>query len=159
MVRACSQACIVASADQQCQATAVARTDELTLRWPTFNISPFRDLRCRRRSRRTPQRCSNGQIAQLVEHGPEKAGVGGSSPHHKAKGLAVVTINGHDHYLGKYNSAASHEAYRRLVAEYLQTGNGPAAADQESITVVEVLAAYKRYRLCCLQQLRIPPGR
>ena len=31
--------------------------------------------------------------------------------HHKARGLAVVTINGRDVYLGKYGSAASHEAY------------------------------------------------
>ena len=38
---------------------------------------------------------------------------------HKAKGLAVVTINGRDIYLGKYSSAASKEEYRRLIAEYL----------------------------------------
>jgi hypothetical protein len=39
--------------------------------------------------------------------------------HHKAKGLAAVTINGRDIYLGKYGSAASEEAYRRLPAEHL----------------------------------------
>jgi integrase len=36
---------------------------------------------------------------------------------HKARGLAVVTIDGIDHYLGKYGSAASHEEYARLIAE------------------------------------------
>lgn len=45
--------------------------------------------------------------------------------HHKAKGLAVVTIAGRDIYLGKYGSPASKEEYRRLVAEYVQSGGAP----------------------------------
>lgn len=58
---------------------------------------------------------------------------------HKAKGLAVVTLNGHDHYLGKFNSAASKEAYRRLVAEHLLGGPVSAAAHAK-ITVAEIMA-------------------
>jgi len=65
--------------------------------------------------------------------------------HHKAKGLAVVTFAGRDYYLGEYNSPASHEAYRRMVAEYVQTGIAPGQQPQTTITVVEVLAAYRRF--------------
>ena len=38
---------------------------------------------------------------------------------HKPTGQAVVTLDGRDYYLGKYASAASKEAYRRLTAEWL----------------------------------------
>jgi len=41
---------------------------------------------------------------------------------HKARGCAVVTINGNDHYLGKYNSPESHEKYARLIAEWQANG-------------------------------------
>ncbi len=64
---------------------------------------------------------------------------------HKAKGLAMVTIAGRDFYLGKYNSAASREEYRRLIAEYLQTGMAPCEDTQGTIAVVEVLAVYQRF--------------
>ena len=33
--------------------------------------------------------------------------------HYKPKGLAVVRIDGKDHYLGKFGSEQSHEKYRR----------------------------------------------
>ncbi len=62
--------------------------------------------------------------------------------HHKATGQAVVTIAGKDHYLGKYNSAASKEAYRRLAAEYLAHGGMETLGD---LTVVELCAAYKAF--------------
>lgn len=35
---------------------------------------------------------------------------------------AVVGLDGHDNYLGKHGAAASHEAYNRLIAEWLVTG-------------------------------------
>jgi hypothetical protein len=41
---------------------------------------------------------------------------------HKASGQAVVYQNGRTTYLGKYGSAASKEAYKRLVAEWTVTG-------------------------------------
>ncbi len=53
------------------------------------------------------------------------------SPHvpryrrHKPSGQAVVTLNGKDHYLGRYNTAASREAYNRLIQEWLTAGRGP----------------------------------
>ena len=39
--------------------------------------------------------------------------------HYKPKDLAVVRIDGRDHYLGKYGSDASKERYRRVIAEHL----------------------------------------
>jgi len=41
---------------------------------------------------------------------------------HKARGCAVVTINGKDHYLGKFNSPESHEKYARLIAQWQANG-------------------------------------
>ena len=41
---------------------------------------------------------------------------------HKGSGQALVQINGERIYLGKHGSAASKEKYKRLVAEYLSSG-------------------------------------
>lgn len=65
--------------------------------------------------------------------------------HHKATGQAVVVIRGKYFYLGKHGSSSSREAYRRLVAEYMQTGTTPTQTSQDTITVVEVLAAYLKF--------------
>jgi hypothetical protein len=39
--------------------------------------------------------------------------------HYKPKDLAVVRIDGRDHYLGRFGSEESQEKYRRLVAGWL----------------------------------------
>ncbi len=65
--------------------------------------------------------------------------------HHRSTGQAVVTIAGREIYLGKYNSAARRELYRRLVVEYLQTGVASTPTRQQEITVAEVMAAYLRF--------------
>jgi len=59
---------------------------------------------------------------------------------HKASGQAVVYQNGKTIYLGKFGSAASKEAYKRLVAEWTTAGGPPSSLEQ--ITVAEVMAAY-----------------
>ena len=41
---------------------------------------------------------------------------------HKRSGLAVVTLNGKDFYLGKYKSKASWDEYYRLTGEYISNG-------------------------------------
>ena len=43
--------------------------------------------------------------------------------HYKPKDLAVVRIDGRDHYLGKYNSPESREKYHRLLAEHAIKGS------------------------------------
>jgi integrase len=60
---------------------------------------------------------------------------------HKATGQGVVTIDGKDTYLGKYRSAASREAYRRTVAEWMQQG-GRSPAPKYAATVTEIVVAY-----------------
>ncbi len=63
---------------------------------------------------------------------------------HKAKGLALVTLNGRDIYLGKYGSESSKQEYRRLIAEYLQHG-AVSTTSRADVTVAEVMAAYLRF--------------
>jgi len=41
--------------------------------------------------------------------------------HHKPTGRARVTINGRDHWLGKWGSPEARLAYDRIIAEYLAT--------------------------------------
>jgi hypothetical protein len=41
---------------------------------------------------------------------------------HKARGLAVVRIDGRDNYLGPYDSPDGHEKYHRLIAEWMASG-------------------------------------
>lgn len=62
---------------------------------------------------------------------------------HKPTGHAVVTINGRDIYLGKWNSAASKGEYDRLIAEFL--ANGRRLQSDADATVVEVLNAYRKF--------------
>jgi len=62
---------------------------------------------------------------------------------HKPTEQAVVTINGRDLYLGKWNTAASRNEYDRLIAEFL--ANGRRLQSDADGTVVEVLNAYRKF--------------
>ena len=62
---------------------------------------------------------------------------------HKPTGQAVVTINGQDIYLGKWNTAASRAEYDRLIAEFL--ANGRQLRNESDTTVVEVINAYRKF--------------
>jgi hypothetical protein len=57
---------------------------------------------------------------------------------HKASGQAVVTLNGQDHYLGRWKSAASKAEYNRLIGEYLAHGRVIQDTSEET-TVSEVI--------------------
>ena len=65
---------------------------------------------------------------------------------HKPSGLAVVTAGGKDHYLGKYGSTESREAYGRLIGRYASGSpvetSKPAAS---SLTVAELVLAFMRH--------------
>jgi hypothetical protein len=73
--------------------------------------------------------------------------------HYKPKDLAVVRIDGRDHYPGKYGSPESHERYDRLIAEWLlsrqtkQGANRSAAslAPATPPTVNELILAFMQH--------------
>lgn len=63
---------------------------------------------------------------------------------HKASGQAVVTLGGRDFYLGDWKSAASKAEYQRRIREW-NAGGGVNPADAAGLTIVELLAAFKRH--------------
>jgi integrase len=65
-------------------------------------------------------------------------------PH--SSGQARVTINGQDYLLGDYDSPESHEAYRRIIAEWAEKkGRFEPKADAPPLSVNELLLAYWKY--------------
>lgn len=65
---------------------------------------------------------------------------------HRPSGQAVVTMNGHDFYLGPHGTRASKFEYDRLIGEWLQQGRQiQLAAGTGGLTIVELLAAYLRH--------------
>ncbi len=71
--------------------------------------------------------------------------------HYKPKNLAVVRIDGKDHYLGSYGSPESQETYRRLVAEWLSKGRTDRAEPDQKpgpesrLIVNELILAYVKF--------------
>src|SRR5262249_34744327 len=66
---------------------------------------------------------------------------------HRASGQAIVTLCGRDHYLGPHGTKASRLEYDRHIAEWLAAGRRTLVHrdDPEGLTVVELIAAYKRH--------------
>lgn len=54
---------------------------------------------------------------------------------HKPSGQAVVTLNGQDHYLGKFETQASRDAYDQLIATWMSHGRS-LPLEQQRATVV-----------------------
>jgi integrase len=65
---------------------------------------------------------------------------------HKPTGQAVVTLNGHDNYLGRFGSPDSRAQYDHLVAEWLSAGR---QLPTTSLSVNELLLAYLRFAKEC----------
>ena len=66
--------------------------------------------------------------------------------HYKPKDLAVVRIDGHDHYLGRYGTPESHAEYHRLLAEHHANGNvARPDTPRNDLTVNELLLAFVEY--------------
>jgi integrase len=67
---------------------------------------------------------------------------------HKASGQARAIVRGRHIYLGPYGSPESHERFARLIAEYVQVGGAPGAAQAEvgttraALTINELILAY-----------------
>src|SRR5262245_45180125 len=59
---------------------------------------------------------------------------------HRGTGQALVTLNGKDHYLGKFRSAASKSEYDRLIAEWL--AGGRQLPKKDGLTIAELILAY-----------------
>ncbi len=64
--------------------------------------------------------------------------------HHKASGQAIVTIQGHDFYVGHWKSKASKVEYDRTIGEWLAAGRRLPNVGEEAhdLTVVEILARH-----------------
>lgn len=70
--------------------------------------------------------------------------------HYKPKNLAMVVIDGHAHYLGRYDSPESWERYHRLVAEFHAGRNSVVSqmsrlVDETGLTVDELILTYIRF--------------
>jgi hypothetical protein len=64
---------------------------------------------------------------------------------HRPSGQAVVTLDGRDIYLGRYNSRESRAEYDRLIAEWLTNGRRlptPASGSGTDLTINEVILTY-----------------
>ena len=72
---------------------------------------------------------------------------------HKPSGQAVVTLNGHDYYLGRYGTKQSKAEYQRLVGEWL--AGGGACPPGDDLTIAELCFAYVRY---AKGYYRVKPG-
>ena len=65
--------------------------------------------------------------------------------HHKARGLAVVTLGGKDFYCGKFGSPESRREYDRVVGEWLAAGRPEVVGAPHRLTVAELLVRYMRF--------------
>jgi len=63
---------------------------------------------------------------------------------HKQSGQAIVTLDGRDHLLGTFNSAASKRAYQRLTAEWL-ANRGVLREAGSDLTVNELVLAFWKH--------------
>lgn len=79
-------------------------------------------------------------MARKASQRPPKYGL------HKPSGQAVVYINRHPKYLGKYESLESREAYARVLAERVNSASTPLSPpDAANITINELLLRYFRF--------------
>ncbi len=63
--------------------------------------------------------------------------------HHKPSGQAVVTLNGGDFYLGKWQSPESRQEYDRLIAEWISNGRRiPHATSDSYLSIAELAVSY-----------------
>lgn len=62
---------------------------------------------------------------------------------HKPTGQAVVSLNGRDHYLGRYDSPESRQRYAKLLTEWESSGRAPTFGEPVAcLTMAQVALAY-----------------
>jgi integrase len=64
---------------------------------------------------------------------------------HKPTGQAVVTLNGRDIYLGRWNTNQSRREYDRAIGEWIARDRSLSTEGQGSRTIVELAAAYWKF--------------
>lgn len=65
---------------------------------------------------------------------------------HRPTGQARVRLSGRDHYLGRYGSLESQQAYSRLIAQYCRPGCGtPSAAPPAAEATISINELFLRY--------------
>src|SRR5262249_47990773 len=66
---------------------------------------------------------------------------------HKPSGQAVVTLNGQDRYLGRWNTTESRNEYDRLIAEWLTPRRQPPTRGTpgDGLSVNELILAYYHF--------------
>ena len=78
---------------------------------------------------------------------------------HKATGQAVVTLSGHDHYLGPHGTQVSKREYDRLVGEWLAAGRqSTVPTPHEQIKVTELIVLFWRHLKTTLVKNGKPTG-
>jgi integrase len=79
---------------------------------------------------------------------------------HKASGQAIVSIQGHDFYLGPWNTKASKLEYDRIISEWLAAGRQlpTLVGIADDLTVVEMLARYKKFAVEHYRRDGVPTG-
>ena len=75
--------------------------------------------------------------------------------HHKARGLAVVTLGGRDFYCGTFGSPESRREYDRVVGEWLAAGRPQALGSTDRLTMAELLLRYMEFA----RGYYLPPSR
>ncbi len=77
----------------------------------------------------------------------------------KSRGLAVVTINGKDLYLGQFNSRESRTKYDRLIQEWLASGRvmtSETPIEEELFSIAELIVAYMKHATVFYQKYGKP---
>ena len=70
---------------------------------------------------------------------------------HKASGHAIVTIDGRDHYLGKYGTPESRARYKQIVAQWAATNTDATTngchrvASHDDLRISELFLAYLEF--------------
>ena len=65
---------------------------------------------------------------------------------HRPSGQAVVTLDGQDFYLGKWNTKPSRTEYERLIGEWLANGRRlPKEGGETDLRICELIKAYLAY--------------
>jgi hypothetical protein len=63
---------------------------------------------------------------------------------HKPSGQAVVTLNGHDHYLGRFGDSEISQKYHALIAEFLANSR-TLPSEPTEMTIAELCLLYWKH--------------